>query len=270
MKWMKHWLRALFAMCLMVAGLAHAVESDYVLGPGDVININVFQSPEMAVQTRVSDSGSITYPLLGSVKIGGLTVREAEGKIAVGLKEGNFMKNPQVTITVAEVKGNQVSVLGAVNRPSRYPLEQTNTKLSQMLATAGGPMVESASDTVVLMGTRGGKPFRKEIDFPSIFAAINPSEDPVLQNGDVIFVEKISYVYVYGEVQSPGIKVLRPDMTVMQALASASGLNLRGTLKGMTISRRDPATGKIKVIQQPGMNDLLQKDDVIFVKESLF
>jgi polysaccharide biosynthesis/export protein len=270
MKWMNNWLRGLFVMCLMVSGLAHAVESDYVLGPGDIINVNIFQNPDMTVQTRISDSGSITYPLLGTVKLGGLTVREAEGKIAVGLKDGNFLKNPQVTIVVAEVKGNQVSVLGSVNRPSRYPLEQTSTKLSQILAQAGGPIVGSASDTVVLMGVRGGKPFRKEIDFPMIFAATNPAEDPVLQNGDIVFVDRSPYIYVYGDVQSPGIKGLQRDMTVMQGLAAASGLNLRGTLKGMTINRRDPATGKIRVIQQPDMNDLLQKDDVIFVKESLF
>jgi polysaccharide biosynthesis/export protein len=270
MKWMNNWLRGLFVMCLMMAGLAHAVESDYVLGPGDVININVYQSPDMTVQTRVSDSGSITFPLLGTVKVGGLTVREAEGKLAVGLKDGGFLKNPQISIVVAEVKGNLVSVLGAVNRPGRYPLELTNTKLSQVLAQAGGSMVGSASDMVVLMGTRGGKSIRKEIDFPMIFSAGTPAEDPVLQNGDIVYVDRAPFVYVYGEVQSPGMRALQRDMTVMQVLAASAGLNLRGTLKGMTISRRDPATGKTTVIQQPDMNDRVQKDDVIFVKESLF
>jgi polysaccharide biosynthesis/export protein len=268
MTWMKHCLRSLLAVVLMAAGLAHAVESDYVLGPGDILRIAVFQSPDLTVDTRISEGGGVTFPLLGTVKIGGLTVREAENKIAKGLREGNYMKQPQVSIILTEAKGSQVSVLGAVNRPSRYALEKTNTTLSQLLAQAGGPSA-SASDIVVLMGSRAGKPFRKEIDFPMIFAASNVAEDPILQNGDTIYVDTAPYVYVYGEVQSPGIKGLQRNMTLMQALAAAGGLNLRGTLKGLTVNRRDPQTGKITVVQ-PGMNDLLRKDDVVYVKESLF
>lgn len=268
MTWMKHWLRSLLAVVLMISGLAHAVDSDYVLGPGDVLRVAVFQSPDLTVDTRISEGGGITFPLLGTVKIGGLSVREAENKIATALREGNYLKQPQVTIILTDVKGSQVSVLGAVNRPSRYPLEKTNTKLSQLLAQAGGPSA-AASDIVVLMGTRAGKPFRKEIDFPMIFAATNVSEDPILQNGDTIYVDTAPFVYVYGEVQSPGIKQLQRNMTLMQALAAAGGLNLRGTVKGLTVNRRDPQTGKVTALQI-GMNDLLRKDDVVYVKESLF
>lgn len=269
MKWMKNWLRSLFVMLMLLTGAAHAAESDYVIGPGDVIRVLVYQQPDMTLETRVTDSGNISYPLLGTIKLGGLTVREAETKIAQGLRDGNYFKQPQVSIVVTDIKSSQVSVLGAVSRAGRYPLELNNTKLSYILAMAGGTIVNGSSDIVVLMGTRGGKPFRKEIDVPLIFAANNPSEDPVLQNGDTIYVGTAPYVYVYGEVTSPGIKSLQRDMTVMQALAAAGGLNLRGTTKGMTIHRRDAATGKVKAFE-PAMNELVQKDDVLFVKESLF
>ncbi|HET6787950.1 MAG TPA: polysaccharide export protein EpsE, partial [Aquabacterium sp.] len=205
---------------------------------------------------------------LGTVKIGGLSVSDAEKKIAAGLRDGNYLKQPQVSILVAQVKGNQVSVLGLVNRPGRFPLEVANTRLSEVLAQAGGLAAGSASEVIVVTGLRNGKAFRKEVDFPLIFAANNPEEDMIMQNGDTVYVDRVPYVYVYGEVQSPGTKPLQRDMTLLQALAASGGLNLRGTDKGIRVHRRD-ANGVVQIVQ-PGMNDKLQKDDVVYVKESLF
>ena len=84
----------------------------------------MYQNPDLALETRISDSGSISYPLLGDVKLGGLTVSAAEKKLAAGLRDGNFLKQPQVSLLVLQVKANQVSVLGQVNRPGRYALRQ--------------------------------------------------------------------------------------------------------------------------------------------------
>lgn len=269
MKWMRNVIRGLMSVMLTMAAMAHAAPTgDYVLGAGDVIRISVYQNPDLTLDTRVSEGGSISYPLLGTVKIGGLSVSEAEKKIAAGLRDGNYLKQPQVSILVAQVKGNQVSVLGMVNRPGRYPLEMSNTKLSEVLAQAGGPVTGSSSDVVVVTGMRNGKTFRKEVDFPMIFAANNPEEDMIMQNGDTVYVDRVPYVYVYGEVQGPGTKPLQRDMTLLQALAASGGLNLRGTEKGIRVHRRD-ANGVVQIVQ-PGMNDKLQKDDVVYVKESLF
>lgn len=269
MKWMRNVVRALMAWMLMATMAAQAAPAgDYVLGVGDVIKISVYQNVDLTLEARISESGVISYPLLGNIKLGGLSVAAAEKKIADGLREGNFLKQPQVSIIVAIVKGNQVSVLGAVNRPGRYPLETTNTRLSEALANGGGIMVGSGSDSVIVTGTRNGQPFRKEVDFPMVFAPTNPAEDIVLQNGDTVYVDRVPMIYVYGEVQRPGAIRLERDMTVTQALASASGLTLRGTDKGIKVHRRQP-DGSIKIVQ-PGMNDTLQKDDVVYVKESLF
>lgn len=269
MKWMRNVVRALMAWLLMSTMLAQAAPTgDYVLGAGDLIKVTVYQNIDLTLDTRISESGVISYPLLGTVKLGGLTVAAAEKKIADGLRDGNFLKQPQVSILVTLVKGNQVSVLGAVNRPSRYPLDTTNTRLSEALAYAGGIMIGSGSDTVIVTGMRNGQPFRKEIDFPMVFDAAKPVEDIILQNGDTVYVDRVPMLYIYGEVQRPGSVRLERDMTVMQALAAASGLTLRGTEKGIKVHRRQP-DGSIKVIQ-PGMNDILQKDDVVYVKESLF
>lgn len=269
MKWMRNVVRALMAWMLMAMVQAHAAPTgDYVLGPGDVLKISVYQNADLTLETRISESGVISYPLLGNIKIGGLSVAAAEKKIADGLREGNFLKQPQVSILVAIVKGNQVSVLGAVNRPGRYPLESPNTRLSEALANAGGTMVGSGSDTVIVTGLRNGQAFRKEVDFPMVFAPTNPVEDIILQNGDTVYVDRVPMIYVYGEVQRPGTIRLERDMTVTQALAAASGLTLRGTEKGIKVHRRQP-DGSIKIVQ-PGMNDTLQKDDVVYVRESLF
>lgn len=269
MKWMRKVLQWAMALCLMATTLVHAApQGDYVLGPGDVLRISVYQNPDLTLETRVSESGVVSYPLLGTIKLGGLTVANAEKLIANGLREGNFLKQPQVSILVTIIKGNQVSVLGAVNRPGRYPLELANTRLSEALAQAGGAVIGAGSDMVIVTGQRNGQVFRKEIDFPMVFAANKPAEDIILQNGDTVYVDRVPNVYIYGEVQRPGSMRLERDMTVMQALAAASGLTLRGTEKGIRVHRRQP-DGTVKVLE-PGMQDKLQKDDVIYVRESLF
>jgi polysaccharide export outer membrane protein len=129
-------------------------------------------------------------------------------------------------------------------------------------------MAGVGSDIVVVSGVRDGEPFRMEVDFPKVFASQGTEEDMQLQNGDTIWVDRAPQIYVYGEVQRPGAQVLMRDTTVLQALATAGGLTLRGTERGIKVHRRD-ASGKVKIIE-PGMNDKLQPADIIYIKESLF
>lgn len=242
-----------------------AVPAQYRLSLGDTIRITVFQVPDLSLETRITESGVISYPLLGSVNLAGLTVTEAEQRIARGLRDGNFVKQPQVSITLTQARGNQVSVLGQVGRPGRYPLETGQVKLTDMLATAGG-VAPGGSDVVVVTGTRNNQPYRVEVDLPSVFGG--GGSDIVLQNNDVIWVERMPTIYMSGEVQRPGAVRLERNMTVMQAVAAAGGLTNRGTLRGLRVSRRD-AQGRTHEIQ-PQLTDLLKPDDVVFVRESLF
>jgi len=241
--------------------------NEYRLGAGDVVRINVYQSPDLTLETRIGESGVVSYPLLGSVKLGGLSVTAAERVIADGLLKGNFLKQPQVSILVVQVRGNQASVLGQVNRPGRFPIEVADMRISDLLATAGG-IAGSGADTITLVGTRNGQPFRKLIDVPSLFRSEQRTEDLPIQNGDVVYVERAPTVYIYGQVQRPGAMRLERGMTVMQALATGGGLNLRGTEKGMRVHRR-AADGKTQVIQ-PTMDEQLRDGDVVYVQESLF
>ncbi|MGN7875791.1 polysaccharide export protein EpsE [Roseateles sp. 22389] len=248
-------------------GLSTGAAAEYRLGSGDAIRISVFQNPDMLLETRVSESGTITFPLLGVVRIGGLSISEAEQRIADGLKKGNFVKQPQVTIVVLKVTGNQASVLGQVNQPGRYPLEVADTRLTDLLANARG-VASTGGDQVVLTGVRGGKPFRLEVDLPTLFGPNGREQDVVVLNGDVLWVDRFPMVYIYGEVQKPGQIRLERGMTLLQGLAAGGGLTLRGTDRGIRVHRKD-ASGKVQEIK-PGMDEPLKDGDVIFVRESLF
>lgn len=240
---------------------------NYLLGAGDAIRINVFKHPDMTLETRVSESGTITFPLIGSMDIGGLSLSSAGEKLASALNRGGFVRDPQVNITLLEVRGNQVSVLGQVNRPGRFPLETFNTRLSDVLAMAGG-ISSTGSDVVIVTGTRDGLPFRSEIDFPAIFTGSDTGQNILVAGGDVVYVDRAPVFYIYGEVQRPGAYRIEREMTVQQALAQGGGVNVRGTEKGIKVHRKD-AEGEMKMITSYGY-DLVRPDDVIYIRESLF
>jgi len=241
--------------------------TEYRLGAGDVVRIAVFQNPDLTLETRITEAGVISFPLLGQLRLGGQSVTEAEKRIADGLRNGNFVKNPQVTLVVTQVRGNQASVLGQVNRPGRYPIEVADMRLTDLLAMAGGT-APSGADLVVITGTRNGQPFRQEVDLPTLFVSGGAAKDLFILNGDTVWVDRQPLVYIYGEVQRPGPMRLERDMTLLQALATGGGLSPRGTEKGIRVHRKGEG-GKVQIIE-PGMADGLREGDVVFVRESLF
>ncbi|MCC4116426.1 polysaccharide export protein EpsE [Aromatoleum toluclasticum] len=240
---------------------------EYVLGPGDIVRISVFQNPDLTTEGRVSETGALTFPLIGSVPLGGRTVSAAEALIAERLRQGGFVLQPQVTVLPVQIRGNQVAVLGHVNKPGRYPLDTFNVRVTDMLANAGG-VAAGGDDVIVLVGTRDGQRVRKELDLPALFQRGDGDADTMLSPGDVIYVRRADVFYIYGEVQKPGSFRLERNMTVMQALATGGGPTLRGTVRGLRIHRRG-GDGKVAVIE-PTLEDRLRPDDIIYVKESLF
>ena len=265
--------RSRLAVCLvtwvlMIFGAqAQSGDRDFALGAGDVVRITVFQNPDLTTEARVSESGNITFPLVGSVAVGGKSIAEAERIIAGQLQAGKYVLQPQINILPLQIRGNQVAVLGHVNRPGRYPLETLDTRLSDMLATAGG-ISSTGADTVVLAGERDGKPLRLSVNIPRLFAEGDFSKDLRLRNGDRIYVQRAPSFYIYGAVNRPGDYRLEDGLTVMQGLAIGGGVTPRGTESGLRIHRRG-TSGAIQSIE-PEMNDALSPDDVIYVKESLF
>ena len=262
MKRLAMWLMAV--LLTVSAGLAGA--ADVLLGAGDVLKISVYGSPDLALETRVSEAGEITFPLVGNVALGGMSVSAAEKKIGGLLEKGGFLRKAQVNIIVTSLQSQQVSVLGQVNRPGRYPLEGKRSVMD-VLAMAGG-VAADGSETVSLIRKRNGQPTKEEIDIVDMVRNANLNRDFDLAGNDVIYVERAPRFYIYGEVQRPGAFRLERSMTVLQALSVGGGLTARGTERAMRIKRRD-ADGKIQVITAKH-DDLLQVDDVVYVQESLF
>ncbi|MEO8992422.1 MAG: polysaccharide export protein EpsE [Nitrosospira sp.] len=239
---------------------------DYPLGPGDIVRVQIFQNPELATETRVSENGAITFPLVGAVEVGGLPIAAAERKIAAALKEGGFVRQPQVNIVILQMRGNQVSVLGQVNRPGRFPLE-TLSRVSDMLAAAGGT-APTGDDFAIVTGLRDGKSFRKVIDIPALYLKEKSDEDIILAGGDTIYIHRAPVFYIYGEAQRPGAYRIERGMTVMQALAQGGGPTPRGSEWWLRLHRTN-ADGAVERLS-PEMTDTVQPNDIIYVRESIF
>lgn len=262
MKKIKMCLFAGLALC--VSGLALA--GDLRLGPGDVVRISVYGSPDLSLETRISQGGKISFPLVGEVDVKDLSTAEAEARLANLLEKGGFVKRPQVNMLITSLQSQQVSVLGYVNRPGRYPMEGKRS-IVDVLALAGGVNGDGA-DTISVIRHRDGKPIQETIDLASIVRSADMDKNFELGGGDVIYVERAPRFYIYGEVQRPGVYRLERNMTVVQALSTGGGLNVRGTERGLQIKRRG-SDGKVQVISAK-LDDPLQLDDVVYVKESLF
>lgn len=266
-------LRAVVGSVLVILASAalHAqnptATAEYVLGAGDMLRITVVQNPDLTTEARVSEVGTLTFPYIGSVSVGGLSLSQGEKKIADMLRDANIVPSPQVNIQPVQLRSKQVAVLGQVTRPGRYLLETLNMRVSDMLAVAGG-ISEKGADTVVLVGTRRGQPLRQEIDIPMQLLKGDKAGDVLLESGDVLYVDRAPQFYIYGEVQRPGAYRLERAMTVMQGLATGGGLTTRGSEKGLRLHRRD-GSGKLQVISVQ-LDSPLQPDDVIFVREGLF
>ncbi len=226
-----------------------------------------FSRIRISLPRRASPSGgTITFPLVGEISLAGLTPVDAEARIADKLIKGKFVLKPQVSLNVIRVRSRQVSVLGQVARPGRYPLDDTSSNLTDILALAGG-VSPTGDDNVTVMVTRDGKTAKLEINVPTMYRTGDLSRNLQLENGDTIFVQRAPVFYIYGEVQRAGSYRLEQGMTVMQALSVGGGVTPRGTDRGVKIRRK---TGDGTQAIDARLIDPVQADDVIYVRESLF
>jgi polysaccharide export outer membrane protein len=247
--------RILIGLVLMAVALPGLAQSGDKLGIGDAVHITVFQQPDLTTDARISDRGSVAMPLAGEVKIAGMTAAEAGGRIAQALKQGQYLKNPQVTVAVTTLRSRQVSVLGMVARPGRYPLDDTSSQLSDVLAAAGGVPAGGSEQVTVI---RNGEAQKVDV----------LSKGFGLQNGDTVYVERAPVFYVYGEVARAGAYPVTTNMTVMQAISLGGGITPRGSERRLKLRRPTP-DGKF-VETDAKLQDIVKADDVIYVRESLF
>jgi len=251
------------------------------IGPDDLLNISIFEAPEMNCTTRVSASGEISLQLLGAVHAGGLTPRELES-VLQGLLRRTYMKDPHVGVFVQELQSHAVSVVGAVKTPGAFQIRGTKTAI-EVLSMAGG-LADDAGDTVLIMrgagyaesgNATGSDPARaaaapalpgylvaksggshpaalendseiEKINLKKLLESADSALNVPVRPGDIVKVPRAGIVYVVGEVQKPGGFVLQnnENISVLQALALAEGPTHTSAIRRARIIRTDPATGK--------------------------
>jgi polysaccharide export outer membrane protein len=262
-------IRALICLSLSVAcGLAAAQPSmREVIGPGDTVRITAFRYPDLTTVARLTEDGKVGVPMLGPVKIAGMTPEQAADDIAARLKAGHYLLNPQIAVAVLQARSRQVSVLGFVNHPGRYVLEGSSARITDVIAMAGG-LRPAAADTAVVQRDDGGKSETLHVDLASLIQGNNAAKNIELRSGDSVFVPEAPVIYVYGEVNKGGRFRLEPGMTVMQAISVAGGVTPRGSERRAKLRRRG-ADGKWHESDAKPF-DTVRPNDVIYVRESIF
>jgi polysaccharide biosynthesis/export protein len=241
------------------------------IGGGDLLLVTVFGASDYNHEVRVAGDGSVNLPFIGPVQVAGLTIREVASDLQVRLSQGGYFNNPQVGIFVKEYATQGVSVLGEVQKPGIYPLLGART-LFDLLSAAQGT-TQTASDKVSI--THRDRPQHPEIIKLSYDVKDSAQSNVPVFPGDTIVVQKAGMVYVVGEVQKPsGIVMASPNLTVLQAIALAQGMNSNAALdKARLVRKTDDGETyiplelkKMLAAKIPDMR--VQPDDVIFVPNS--
>lgn len=266
--------RIFLLLVITLASFARAAtdESTYILRPNDVVRMVVYEEPDLSVQVRILKSGQVSFPLIGSVDVGGMRVSDAAKKIR-DLYAKDYLVDPKLTLTVDEYATEYISVIGAVRNPGQIPMPVSgNLDLASALATAGG-LAENADEGGILLVRDSGttSTFSK--------AAIESGSGRVkLSPGDRVIVNQSAYVgktvTVLGQVRKPGPVTFPVNgrLDLVNAVALAGGLTELANPKKVTVNRK----GRVDVIDYRQMSQrgdrpyLLEPDDVIEIAERLF
>jgi polysaccharide export outer membrane protein len=237
------------------------------LGPGDQLTLEVYGQPDMSSTLYVGNDGTISVPLAGAVQVAGLTPVTAAKRVETALSAGQYLVSPHVTIAVLVGKSQRVSVLGEVHTPGRYPIEP-NTSVFDLLAQAGGTTQDSADVIYVSRHAADGSVDRYPVDLKALSDSPDKDSSRTLQSGDEIMVPRAEQFYIYGEVTTPNKYRIERGMTVVEAIARAGGVTPRGSDRRVEI-KRIGKNGQY-IIQRAKASDLVEPNDVIRVKESIF
>ncbi len=253
------------AESLPVAPPATLNSATVVLARGDVVTVTVFGRPELTATVYVSDSGTIDIPLAGEIPVMGLSPGQAAERVATAYREGDFLIDPQVNIVLAALRSQQISIVGEVVKPGRFPID-TRTSILDALALAGGITDQGEERAFILRRKEDGVD-RFEIDLSDLLNA-GTGQVPEMRAGDTVVVPKAQLFYVYGAVNRPGSYALRKDMTVIEAIAVAGGLTDRGSTRRVRIKRKIKGE-KLDTIGVD-LDDAVRAEDVINVRERIF
>ena len=250
------------SMAIFAEETTTKISRDYILGAGDLVRISVYGSPDLLTEARLSAAGTITFPLIGELALGGLSPAISEKKIAEQLEKGGFVKKSQVNLVVIQYQSQFVSVLGDVYKPGKFPLDRPST-LSDVLAMAGG-VTPNGSDMVTLIRSEAGKTTKLAYDLRDLLKKADDSGNPQANNpvvaGDDIIYVNAREVSVLGQVNRPGkYSVASGVRTVIDFLSQAGGV-AGGADNIIVISKRNGKTIK----QEIDVDQLYKKGDTSF------
>ena len=264
----------LAALGLSAPAVSAQSAADYVIGAQDVLTIQVFEQADLGGKFTVEVDGTFSFPLIGRVKAGGLTLRSFEGELKSKLADGYF-KNPQVTVAVEQYRSQRVFVMGEVRAPGPVSLTGGMT-LIEALSRAGSTQPTASGEVAVVRAPQGAKgpvlpdqPSGTEIFRASIRELESGSlaRNIELRDGDTIFVPRAETVYVFGQVKNPGGYAVQKDTTVLQALSLAGGVTENGAMNRVRIVRI-LAGGKKEI--KVGLTDTVKPGDTVIVPERYF
>jgi polysaccharide export outer membrane protein len=250
--------------------------ADYLVGPEDLLEVRVFQLEELSQIVRVSQAGTVQYPLLGNIQVSGKTRSQLAAHLSA-LFEKKFIRDPQVTVFIQEYRSRRVSVMGAVFRPDTYELIG-DKRLLDVLGNAGGVTQEAGKALFVIR--ENADPF--EADLTELLQKGRPELNIRILPGDVINVPKaeVLTIFVYGEVQAPGSFTVERDraLTALQAVAMAGGQTRRASMSKTTVHRRVKESGSTrlyrvnlkKVIKGQTPDMVLEDGDTVVIPRSFF
>jgi len=268
-------LATLFILALAGGPLRGQV-NNYVVGPQDVLMIALFDQQDLSGKYTVEADGTFTFPLIGRVKAGGLTLRSVEEALRKELSNG-FFKNPQVSVAVDQYRSQRVFVVGEVRMPGTYPLTG-DTTLIEALARAGSTTENASGEVLIVRSRTAAKvdgpllPEREHaaevihVDIKELQSG-RLSQNAQLRDSDTIFIPRAELVYVFGQVKDPGGFPLRKGTTVLQALSLAGGVTDRGATGRIRIAR--VVAGKRTELKATP-EDVVQPGDTIIVPERFF
>lgn len=249
-------------------------QPDYVIGPQDVLLIQVFDQADLGGKFTVETDGTFTFPLVGRVKAAGMTLRDFEGDLKKKLADGYF-KNPQVSVGVEEYRSQRIYVMGEVRSPGPVALTG-GMSLIEALSRAGSTLPNASGEVAIVRARNGAKgPMLpdpdKNIDIQRAsikdFESGSMKQNIELHDGDTIFVPHAESAYVFGQVRNPGAYPIQKDTTVLQALSLAGGLTENGAMNRIKVVRI--VKGEKKEIKIK-LTDLVKPGDTVVVPERYF
>jgi polysaccharide export outer membrane protein len=257
-----------------------ALARDYVVGPQDVLNITSQDDPALSGKFTVEADLTFTFPLLGRVRAGGLTLREVESQLQAKLVEEGFFKDPQILVSIEQYKSQKVFIVGEVRNPGAYALSG-DMRLVEALALAGSTLPTAAGEVVIVPAGADSimiKPASVDeaeaSGAPVVRVNLRELENGAFQQnvqltgGDTVFVLKAENIYVFGQVKNPGAYPLQQDVTtVLQGLALAGGVTDRGATSRVEIVRT--VNGEQKKMKVK-LEDELRPGDTIVVPQRFF